>query len=215
MKKYQHIIWDWNGTLIDDAWLCVEILNEILKQYNKPPVTLDQYRMNFHFPVKSYYELVGFDFNVESFETIADEYLMIYDDRCFECKMQEGVVSVLKTCAEKGINQSVLSACQQKRLEEMIEYYDIGRYFTELFGLDDHFANGKVEKGIQLVEHLNVPPQNILLIGDTLHDYEVARTIGTDCVLLPCGHHSIEKLRESPAAVLDSFADILTLPGIR
>ncbi|TFG49449.1 MAG: HAD family hydrolase [Candidatus Brocadiia bacterium] len=214
LKKYEHIIWDWNGTLIDDAWLCVEILNEILNQYDKHPVTLEQYRMDFGFPVKSYYEHVGFDFNVESFETIAEEYHAIYDQRCFECKLQEGVVAVLEGFAGKGLTQSVLSACQQKRLEEMIAYYGIGGYFTKLFGLDDHYANGKVEKGLQLLSKLNISPENVLLIGDTLHDHEVAEAIGADCVLVPFGHHCLEKLRQMPAIIIDPLSDALTMPGI-
>ena len=43
LQKYRHIIWDWNGTLLDDAWLCVEILNEILRRRNEQPVTHERY----------------------------------------------------------------------------------------------------------------------------------------------------------------------------
>ena len=214
MRKYEHIIWDWNGTLIDDAWLCVEILNKILHQYNKPLTNLERYRTDFSFPVKEYYEDLGFDFSIESFETIAAEYIAEYDARCFECSLQEEAEAVLRSCAEFGVTQSVLSACQQHRLEQMLEYYNISGYFTIIAGLDDHYAFGKVEKAKSLISQLAVPANSILLVGDTVHDFEVAKAIGTDCVLIPSGHHSLQKLHSCGVKVLDSLQDTLSLPGL-
>ena len=36
LKKYTNIIWDWNGTLLDDAWLCVDVMNGMLKEHGLP-----------------------------------------------------------------------------------------------------------------------------------------------------------------------------------
>ena len=30
MKQYKHIIWDWNGTLLDDLQMSIDALNAIL-----------------------------------------------------------------------------------------------------------------------------------------------------------------------------------------
>ena len=62
--KYKHILWDWNGTLLDDMWLCVESLNRILKKRERPPLDEKTYKETFSFPVKKYYETLGFDFSV-------------------------------------------------------------------------------------------------------------------------------------------------------
>ena len=64
--KYKHILWDWNGTLLDDRWLCVESINKILKKRKMPPILEKTYRKTFCFPVMKYYESLGFDFIVLS-----------------------------------------------------------------------------------------------------------------------------------------------------
>ena len=61
------IIWDWNGTLVDDAPVFINIMNFFLSQRNLPLITLEDYRRSFVFPVKNYYKNLGFDFSKESF----------------------------------------------------------------------------------------------------------------------------------------------------
>ena len=59
MNRIEHVVWDWNGTLVDDAKLCVDIVNGILSEHMMPAVSLEFYRDHFSFPVSSYYEKIG------------------------------------------------------------------------------------------------------------------------------------------------------------
>ena len=72
--KYKHIIWDWNGTLLNDSYLCVQILNESLRKRNIPEITVEKYREKFLFPIKTFYESIGFDFDKEPFENSNTEF---------------------------------------------------------------------------------------------------------------------------------------------
>ena len=73
--RYKHIMWDWNGTLVDDAWLCVEIMNKSLEKRNLQTITVEDYRQVFKFPVKDYYVELGFDFQSEPFEVCGLEFI--------------------------------------------------------------------------------------------------------------------------------------------
>ena len=53
--RYKHIIWDWNGTLLDDRWLCIEAINKTLTKRNMNTITDNEYVELFCFPVKDYY----------------------------------------------------------------------------------------------------------------------------------------------------------------
>ena len=75
--KYKHIIWDWNGTLLNDTWLCVEGINNSLEKRSIDTITKEVYRRVFSFPVKDYYERLGFDFKKEPFEVAGDEFVDI------------------------------------------------------------------------------------------------------------------------------------------
>jgi phosphoglycolate phosphatase len=209
LQEYRHIIWDWNGTLIDDAWVCVEIINEMLQDRGRRPITHKQYEQELTFPVKDFYEKLGFDFSVETFEALADEYIGKYDKRCFECRLHEHAIDVLHNCLDRGLRHSILSAYHQVRLEEMLDHFDLRPLFTHVMGLDDHHARGKTQQGIRLARELDQDADQAVMIGDTVHDYDVARAIGADCILFVGGHNCAERLRSCGVPVVTSLAELL------
>jgi len=209
LSKDTHLIWDWNGTLQNDAWLCVDIMNKLLQKRNKTTITLQQYREIFGFPVRDYYKKVGFDFALELFEELAVEYISEYDRRSWECSLQTSAVDVLNWCAGKNIAQYILSASQQKPLEINIAHYGLDRYFQRVVGLSDFYAKSKIKNGKQLVAEIGA--DNIVLIGDTTHDYEVAQAIGVDCILYSAGHQSKRRLNECGVVVIEKLSDILSV----
>jgi len=210
LNQYKHIIWDWNGTLLNDRWLCVDIMNRMLKKRKLPAITETTYQQVFNFPVKHYYVRLGFDFEREPFERVTVEFIDDYQNRWPECELQPGAEQVLAHYGKLGFGQSVLSAMHQELLERMIGHFGIDRNFASLLGLDDHYADGKIENGRRHIRELMLNPHDVLFVGDTLHDFEVARAIGVDCVLLASGHHSRERLAATGASVLNSVADLVS-----
>jgi phosphoglycolate phosphatase len=211
LSKYRHIVWDWNGTLLDDSSLCVGILNEMLARRAMPQVTIEEYRRHFDFPVIDYYRKLGFDFEKEPYDAIAKEFIDAYDLRRFSCSLQENAEAVVRKVASRGMKQSILSAYQQPRLEEVVEHFGMRKYFTVLSGLSDDYAHSKVESGKRLPQRLGCPASELLLIGDTTHDHEVATAMGADCILIVSGHQDRQRLERCPASVLDCLAELLSL----
>ena len=208
-RVYQHIIWDWNGTLFDDAWLCVDVMNGVLERRNMPKLTLERYQEVFDFPVKDYYKRLGFDFDTEPFEISGTEFIVEYEKRRHEASLQPNAKEVLQKISDIGITQSLLSAYKQETLEELVDYFDLRPFFIKILGLDNHYAYGKIENGKQWMSTLRFKPHEVLFIGDTVHDHEVAEAIGADCVLIPSGHHTREKLETCGVPILRSLEDVL------
>ena len=211
IAKYKHIIWDWNGTLINDVWLVVEIMNKMLKKRNLPKIDSKKYREIFDFPVTKYYSKLGFDFSNESFEKLTVEFISEYYKRFNECKLFDEVEEVLKKITDMGISQSILSASKEDVLIEKIKYYGIDKYFNKIIGLKNHYAESKVERGKNWIAELNLNPQEVLLIGDTIHDYDVSKHIGSDCLLIANGHHSYEKLASLGVDVISTLKEIIQI----
>jgi len=208
IKQYKHIIWDWNGTLFDDAHLCLEVLNAMMGERDLSLITLESYRENFRFPVIDYYVDLGFDFDAEDFDDVANEYIALYNSRRCECKLREGSIEVLQAIEKAGLKQSILSAYHQDLLEQVVEYFDITGFFTNICGLGDYYANCKIDLGKKLIETTGLEKNDVLLVGDTVHDFEVAEKIGCDCVLLTDGHQSEEKLKSCGTEVLKSIEEV-------
>ncbi|MFC1744246.1 HAD family hydrolase [Candidatus Riflebacteria bacterium] len=203
--NYKHIIWDWNGTLFDDAWLSIEVINKLLQKRNLPVLSKDRYQQVFDFPVRNYYTKVGFDFESEPFEIVATEFIDEYDRRRFECELQNSALDVLNYFKNSGVEQYLLSAYSQKTLREVVEHYCLQDFFSVISGLDDHYAGGKTENGKKLVQSLDLSPSEVLMVGDTRHDFEVATHIGMDCVLVMSGHQTLEKLKSCGVRVLENL----------
>lgn len=212
MSKLKHIIWDWNGTLLNDTWLCVEVLNGLLAKRGRGPISEADYRENFGFPVIHFYDYLGFDTDVDSFDGVSREFIGDYELRWLtECGLHSGVEQMLSALAARGLTHSVLSAAKQEALETGIRHFGILEHFTGLCGTDNIYAQGKVDRGRHWIAQLDWNPEEIVLIGDTLHDYEVAEAIGTDCILLAHGHHTPERLAATGKTVVHSLEELRAL----
>ncbi|MFQ3241099.1 MAG: phosphoglycolate phosphatase [Lentimonas sp.] len=209
---YKHAIWDWNGTLLNDTWLCVEVLNGLLARRGRAPISEEDYRENFGFPVVHFYDYLGFDTDVDSFDQISREFINDYEERWFEeCQLHPEASDVLSELAGLGMTHSVLSAAKQEALNAGIQHFGIRDHFIGLVGTDNIYAEGKVAQGRHWIEQLHWSPEEVVLIGDTLHDFEVAQAIGTHCILMGHGHHTTERLAQTGAPVVQSLRALIQL----
>ena len=206
--KYSHIIWDWNGTIVDDAALCVEIVNELLHQHHLKEVTLNYYKNNFKFPVKEYYKLIGLPITSESYRFLSDYFITNYRERFYQCELQKGILEVLKQFSNLGISQSVLSAASQDDLSRFVSHFSLESYFELTSGVDNILAKGKDSIARNHFDFLGIAKDDILLIGDTCHDHEVADSLGVSSVLLNSGHNSNELLSEVTSCILNSAFEL-------
>lgn len=208
INKYKHIIWDWNGTLLNDIEFCVEIMNGMLTRRMMKNISLNYYKNIFTFPVKKYYANIGLPVDDEQFVILSNEFIDAYEKNKLDCRLFDGAEDVLSAIKEAGVSQSVLSAYSQNTLEEIIGHFKLTKYFTHIRGLDNIYAGGKIELGKKLINELKLEKKEAMLIGDTLHDKEVAEAIGADCVLISNGHQDKKVLISAGADVFDSITKL-------
>ncbi len=212
VNPYKGIIWDWNGTLLNDTQLAVDSMNGILLRRNLPELSVNGYQNVFTFPVKAYYQSIGFDFAVEPFEIPAMEFIDVYNRLVWDCSLHESTMEVLNFFKNCGIRQFILSAMMQDTLDQCLEYYKITHFFEHISGLDNHYANSKLDTGKLMIGKLNLDPKELLLVGDTIHDFEVASELGCSCILVSNGHQSYERLKSTGVLVI---GDLLQLKNER
>ena len=188
IKQYDHVIWDWNGTLLDDGQLCYSILLEQFEAHSLPPVPIEITRKHFQFPLTQYYRALGFDLDKICFNKISDQFYESYQKKVMSCRLFEGTQELLTELSEKGISSAVLTAAEESTAERLISHFGIRHYFQEVYGLDHSLADSKVKRGHQLMDQLNWDRSRIVLIGDTDHDAQVAQSLGIEVILLADGH---------------------------
>ncbi|MGN1276724.1 MAG: HAD family hydrolase [Floccifex sp.] len=207
----RHIVFDWNGTLMDDVQFSLDIENQLFKERGLRIIEMDEYKKSFCHPVKDYYKKIGFDFTQYSFEELSEEFIDIYNKTYTICPLTPYTKEILKEFKEKNISCSILSASHQKYLEEQVQFYEIDSYFMDIVGCDTIHATGKVAQGIQWMKEHQFKEEECLFVGDTLHDYESAKAMHMPCVLVCTGHQDKELLKQTGCKVIEDLSELMKI----
>ncbi len=203
------IFWDWNGTLLDDAGTCLSTMNTMLNRRGMPAITLETYKEVFGFPVIDYYRKIGFDFIRESFEQLSVEFIEVYNKALGSVPLVKDAEEVLVHFSNMNKKNIIVSAMKQDFLLQSVKEKKIEKYFTHILGIDSIYAASKSSMVLNFVSSHNINNREILLIGDTTHDYEVALQIGCRCILVADGHQAEERLKATGAKVICKLSDLL------
>ena len=186
--KYKNVVWDWNGTILTDVKVGVNTLNDMLGRRGLPLLSVEDYKEKFGFPVIDFYDRVGFDMEKESFHELSVDFVETYD---------------------KYAGEVVLSALREDLLQQMLRHFQIDSRFDRACGANDIYAAGKIERGQQMLQTCPIVPEDTLMVGDTIHDAEVADALGLDCILFAGGHNNEERLQKK-APVIHRMRELLT-----
>lgn len=201
------IIFDWNGTLIDDVWLNLNAINGVLEKRGMKPITTEYYRENFCFPVSIFYKELGLD--LRDWDEIAKEFGDHYISDIEKVKLFPDVVTSLEELKKAGIETGIFSAMEHKMLNKHVEMLRISQYFRFIEGIENNYAEGKTHLCKKILEKSGYSEKEILFVGDTCHDHETAKAIGCDVALVSRGHNTAEILKNTGAPVFRSLTELL------
>jgi phosphoglycolate phosphatase-like HAD superfamily hydrolase len=202
----KHIIWDWNGTLLNDTHLVLEATNTTLATFGAGPVSLDAHRRDFIRPVERYYSLVlGRDLTVDEFGVLEVGYHSAYEQLLPSCPLTVGAIDVLAAWTGP---QSLLSMWFHHRLVPTVDAYGLTGYFERIDGLQGTIGGGA--KAPHLAAHiaaLGLAGSDCVLVGDAVDDAVAAASVGADCILFSGGLTDPVRLKAVGVPVVDSLAD--------
>lgn len=205
------LIWDYNGTIVDDAELCLAIENKMLRERGmKYGYSMEEYQHMFCFPVQSYYRKLGYDFQNESYEALSVEFNRLYDQDFSSCSLIPHVKEKLEEAKSKRFRCIIISASRQDKLEAQIRLQGLDGYFEAVLGIDNLLAGSKVERAKKWIDDSRIDPAECRLIGDTLHDLETAQAIGVrHCTLVAQGHQAFDVLKKRWPATVRTMEEVV------
>lgn len=208
ITNYENIIFDFNGTIINDLDLCINILNYMLESKGYQKVTKERYLDIFTFPIIEYYKLAGFDFNKHSFEELSIEFINMYQKASLECSLYDGVIELLENLKKVNKRIILLSASQIDNLTEQVNHFQINNYFDAILGLDNIHAKSKIEIAEKYFNNNNIDLSKTIILGDTIHDAEVAEKLKIDSILIADGHQSYQRLIKHKKEVVKNIKQL-------
>ncbi len=202
------IVWDFNGTILDDGHILVEVNNEMNRERGLKEISYDYYRVNFDHPPKPFYEAIGYDFSKEDYAEISRQFLERYELSQRSASLSPHVKEIIERLWELGILQIIMSAHQEDMLRRHAENLGIAKYFSHISGESSSVIGGKVERAKALAESGRFDFSSAILIGDTIHDYHTAKAMGADCILYSGGHQNLERLQAAGVPIIDDFSQL-------
>ncbi len=201
------VIWDFNGTILDDLMISIESADELLLRYDLPVIgNAQKYYSVFGFPIIEYYERVGFDFSKYDFSVLANEWVDIYLSKMPMATLRSGIIDTVDKLRALGIKQTILSMTEENMLRGQIDSFGISDKFDEIYGLNDIYATSKLELA-RYWKNTHVG-ESVIYVGDTEHDAESAEIIGAKCLMITGGHQSQDKLKSLGKPVIKAPSDI-------
>ena len=202
------MIFDFNGTVLDDLMVCVKAENETIRHFklDRGPLSVEEYLRIFTFPVQKYYEAVGFDWNKNSYEEVGAYWFSCYRKFRNEYAVHDGVIEILKENHEKGYQNILLSASSKVELHKQLKELGIEEYFDDVLGIDNIYAESKTQIALDWIKDKD--PGDCLMIGDTLHDLETAKEMNVRCILVAKGHQAKDILLKETKDVVDDIREI-------
>lgn len=202
------LLWDWNGTLLNDAPIAWQAFNDTVAHYGASGVPFAQYQEIYQHPARRMYEAVGIDFAHVDMAKLSDVYHHFYTSAFNQAQLHHDTRDTLQLMAFQGRRQVILSALSHELLPSAVASHGIEHFFESINGSPDRHGDGKVSLGREVVRALEVDGGEVTVIGDSTHDAEVARALGANCILVARGLESAARLQRNGVPVLESFESL-------
>lgn len=204
MAKYTHIIWDWNGTLLNDLSASLKSVNDMLDLRGMPHIDADFYKECIGVPIRKFYDRV-FDMEKEDYSVIIKQYNEGYLMHLEDCGLTEGSREAIDFFASCGMHQAVVSSSNNDQLCANIKKYGLEECFDAVLGSADFYAGSKIDRAKDYLEKTDGKSGRILVVGDLEHDADMAKELGADCVLLTSGHEHFSRLKRANVPLIDDL----------
>jgi phosphoglycolate phosphatase len=206
----RYVVWDWNGTLLDDLDCVLEVTNQLLDEFCLPRLAaIADYHAVFRFPVSAYYADLGFDTSPGgNFEAASHRYIELYIAAARGCRLHRGATDTLARLHDAGVGQLVISASEQRNLRAQLAPFGLDAWIGQALGLSDIYAVSKQAVAQRWLDGAGLDPSDVLFVGDSEHDFEIAEALGARCVLFSGGHHARAHLESLGVPVIDDLGDV-------
>ena len=207
MKEYKVIIWDFNGTLIDDIHAALAAVNDMLTRRNQSVIDFETYSKAVDTPIWKFYETVFEEGSITPDEAVK-EFNEGYDYHLREYPLMEGAKEMLLYFKSLGKKQLIVSASHIDKVRTNLEKLGISEYFTEVIAMSDFYAGDKTFLAKDYLKRNSISPCDTVVIGDCIFDHRMAQEIGADTILNTKGHQARTELETTNAIIIDDLTEL-------
>lgn len=207
-----HLVWDWNGTLLDDLPIVIDAVNRSIGVFGLSPITADHYRDHYTRPVRHFYDgLFGRPVDDEEWSRLNSTFHDAYFELAAGVELAPGALVAIGLVEDAGWTQSLLSMSPQDWLTQTVDRLGLTDRFQLVDGLSG--PTGGLKAG-HLEDHLRMLGINgaaVVVVGDTPDDVAAARHVGARPILFHGGSHNIDVLEAEGVPIAETLSEAVRL----
>ncbi|HEY6635468.1 MAG TPA: HAD family hydrolase [Acidimicrobiia bacterium] len=212
LSPTRHVVWDWNGTLLDDLPIVVKAVNAAIHQFGELPITPDDYRDHYTRPVRHFYEaLMGRAIDDEEWLRLDTGFHESYFRLAATVDLVADARPALDLVDAAGWTQSLLSMSPQNWLLGVVDRLGLTHRFTRIDGLSGPGGGLKADYLAAHLQRLGLDGAQVVVIGDTPDDVAAGRHAGARQVLYHGGSHHLDRLHAEDVPVAESLVEAARL----
>lgn len=215
MKKYNTILFDLDGTLLNTLEDLAGAVNHVLKTNNEPERTIDEVRRFVGNGIrKLMIRAVPDGEDNPTFEQQFKEFSSYYLAHDMEkTDVYSGIPELLQELNARGISTAIVSNKYQPAVTDLADHYFKGMVSTAVGQSDKIRKKPAPDMVYEALDRMGIDKEKkdgILYVGDSDVDSQTAANAGLDCILCSWGFRDIELLKQQKAeAIISSPEELL------
>ncbi|MBQ4105000.1 MAG: HAD family hydrolase [Clostridia bacterium] len=210
MKEYSTIIWDFNGTIIDDVQAALASVNDMLLKRNQPTIDINRYYEAVDTPISRFYETVFLPGTLDFSDAVV-EFDSGYEKHIQKNPVMIGAEEMLSRFQKMGKRQIIVSASNIDKITRRLSEIQLLQYFDAVLGRSDYQAGDKVFLAKKYFEENTTYPESCVVIGDCVADWQMSKELSCDCILNTKGHQSRKEFSVTDAEIIDNLTELADL----
>lgn len=210
--KYQAIIFDWDGTLMDSAQRIVESMELAAVDVGldvRTPYEIRQI-IGLGLPeaiIDLWNDLEADPLTVEEMRARYNHHYLAEERAAMP--FYNYALDMLDNLRTEGFQLAVATGKSRKGLDRIFAEREVGHFFHDSRCADETKSKPHPLMLEELSKSLNIEPENLLMVGDTQWDLDMANNAGIDAVGISHGAHAKEKLlRSKPKTLVDDLNEL-------
>ena len=193
-KKFELLVFDWDGTLLDSAGAIVEAIKAACRDLDLPEPSDERARHVIGLGLSDALRYAVPDLPELHYPQMVDRYRHHYLSKDHDLQLFNGAVELISELDSAGFLLAVATGKSRVGLERALKTSGLGHYFQASRCADECFSKPHPQMLEELMDEFSVPPARTLMIGDTTHDLQMARNAGVAGLAVDYGAHPAEAL---------------------
>lgn len=209
MKRYELIVFDWDGTLMDSAAMIVDSVQAAARDLGLVPPSDERARHIIGLGLDAALRYALPDLPEDHYGELVERYRHHYLSRDDQLTLFAGADALVRSLSESGFRLGVATGKSRRGLDRALEHTGLGGFFHATRCADECHSKPHPQMLEELMDEFAVAPAQTLMIGDTTHDLLMARNAGVDALGVSYGAHPVEALREAAPLYCAETVDAL------